>query len=125
MRIAVTSTGPSLEALLDPRFGRCATFVIVETEDERLEFEANDGASLGGGAGIQSARRMAERGVAVVLTGDCGPNAHETLTAAGIDVVLGCEGTVAAVVARFRSGGYAVAGAPNVAPHSGMGGIAS
>ncbi len=33
MKIAVTATGATLEAPLDPRFGRCPYFVIVEMDD--------------------------------------------------------------------------------------------
>jgi predicted Fe-Mo cluster-binding NifX family protein len=116
----VTSTGPSLNAPLDPRFGRCSCFVFVETDD--LSFEAVDNAnsSRGGGAGIQSARLVAEKGAEVVLTGSCGPNAHQTLTAAGIGVVVGCSGTVSDVVEQFESGALRTADAPNVTSHSGM-----
>ena len=80
MKVAVTATGPSLDAALDPRFGRCPCFVLVETDDMTFETVENGNSSLGGGAGIQSARLMAQKGVKAVLTGNCGPNAHETLT---------------------------------------------
>ncbi len=93
MKVALTSTGPSLDARLDPRFGRCAWFVLVETDDMSIEAIENSSASLGGGAGIKSAQRMAQMGAKIVLTGNCGPNAHQTLSAAGIDVVVGCDGT--------------------------------
>lgn len=122
MKVAVTATGPSLDAALDPRFGRCPCFVLVETGDMTFETVENGNSSLGGGAGIQSARLMAQKGVKAVLTGNCGPNAHETLTAAGIDVVVGCSGTVSEVVGRFASGQLRAASAPNVASHSGIGG---
>ena len=122
MRIAVTATKPSLEAALDPRFGRCPCFVLVETDDMSFEAISNANMSLGGGAGIQSAQLMAEKGVKAVLTGNCGPNAHQTLTAAGIDVIVGCSGTVSEAVERFKSGQFRTASAPNVASHSGLGG---
>jgi predicted Fe-Mo cluster-binding NifX family protein len=122
MKVAVTATGPSLDATLDPRFGRCPCFVLVETSDMTFETVENGNNSLGGGAGIQSARLMAQKGVKAVLTGNCGPNAHETLRAAGIDVVVDCSGTVSEVVGRFTSGQLSAASAPNVASHSGMGG---
>jgi predicted Fe-Mo cluster-binding NifX family protein len=110
-----------LESAVDPRFGRCSCFVLVETDDMSFETVENASSSLGGGAGIQSAQLMAQRGVKAVLTGNCGPNAHETLSAAGIDVVVGCSGTVSEVVERFKSGQLRPASAPNVATHSGMG----
>jgi len=111
-----------LDAALDPRFGRCSYFVIVEPDDMSFEVVENANSSLGGGAGIQSAQLMARRGVKAVLTGNCGPNAHQTLSAAGIEVVVGCSGTVSEAVQRFTSGQLSAASAPNVASHSGMGG---
>ncbi|MBN1946905.1 MAG: NifB/NifX family molybdenum-iron cluster-binding protein [Bradymonadales bacterium] len=122
MKVAVTATGPSLDAAMDPRFGRCAYFVVVEIDDMSFEAIDNDASMLGGGAGIQSARLMAQKGVKAVLTGNCGPNAHQTLGAAGIEVVIGCSGTVAETVERYKSGQCHPASGPNVPSHSGMGG---
>jgi predicted Fe-Mo cluster-binding NifX family protein len=103
MKVAVSATGPSLQAEVDPRFGRCPSFVLVETENLSFEAVPNRSASLAGGAGIQSAQLMVQRGVKAVLTGHCGPNAQQALSAAGIQVVDGCSGTVAEVVERFTS----------------------
>jgi predicted Fe-Mo cluster-binding NifX family protein len=95
--------------------------VLVQPSDMRYEAVLNINGALGEGAGIQSARLVAERGVKVVLTGNVGPNAHQALSAAGIEVVVGCSGTVAEAVERFKSGQLRAAPAPNVAGHSGMG----
>jgi len=69
MKVAVTATGPSLDAALDPRFGRCARFVLVDTDTMDFEAVENGSSSLGGGAGIQSAQLMARKDAAFVLTG--------------------------------------------------------
>jgi predicted Fe-Mo cluster-binding NifX family protein len=95
MKIAVTATGPTLEDSVDPRFGRCAFFLVVDTDTMELAPIENPNIALGGGAGIQSATAMSEHGVSAVLTGNCGPNAYQTLAAAGIDVIVGCSGQVA------------------------------
>lgn len=120
MRVAVSATGSTLDAAVDPRFGRCQVFVLVETDDMTFEAIANESGTLGGGAGIQSAQLMARKGVKTVLTGNCGPNAHQTLSAAGIEVVVGCGGTVSEAIARFKSGQCQPATAPSVASHAGM-----
>jgi predicted Fe-Mo cluster-binding NifX family protein len=65
---------------------------------------------------------MAQKGVKVVLTGNCGPNAYQTLNAAGIEVIVGCSGTVSEAVQRFKAGELRPVTAPSVASHSGMGG---
>lgn len=120
MRIAVTAVQPGLDAEMDPRFGRCPFFVIVETDNLSFEALDNDAQTLGQGAGIQAARLLADRGVKYVLTGNCGPNAHQTLTAAGVGVVVGCAGTVRSVVEQFTAGRLQPAGGPNVRGHVGM-----
>lgn len=122
MKIAVTSTGSDLEAEVDPRFGRCAYFLIVETDDLSFEAVENPNVALGGGAGIQSAQMMAEKDVKHVLTGNCGPNAHQTLSAAGIGAIVGCSGSVRQVIEQYKAGQLTAAGDPNVASHFGMGG---
>lgn len=120
MKAAITASKPTLDAEVDPRFGRCAYFVIVDTETMEFEAIENPNVALGGGAGIQSGQLLAARDVKVVLTGNCGPNAHATLSAAGIGVILGCSGTVRDAVERFKAGQLNTAGEPNVASHSGM-----
>ena len=119
MKAAITASGPTLDASMDPRFGRCAYFLIVDTDTMEFEAVENPHVALGGGAGIQSAQLMADKGVKFVLTGNCGPNAHETLSAAGIGVVLGSSGTVRDAIERFKAGQFSTAGEPNVAGHSG------
>jgi predicted Fe-Mo cluster-binding NifX family protein len=104
MKIAVSATGPDLDAPADSRFGRCPWFVFVQLEDMSCEGVPNLSATLGSGSGIQAARLVADRGASVVLTGSCGPNAWDTLAAADVDVVLGCEGTVRQLVERYRDG---------------------
>ncbi len=94
MKIAISSTGPSLDAPMDERFGRCSCFMIANSEGPVFDPVANPCATQGHGAGIQAARLVAEQGVEVVLTGRCGPNASDTLAAAGVSVVTGCGGTV-------------------------------
>ncbi len=121
MKVAVTSAGPSPDSPLDPRFGRCPWFVLVETGDMSFEAVENANSALGGGAGIQSARMMEEKGVKAILTGNCGPNAHQVLSAAGIEVYVGCSGTVREAVERHRSGQMRPVSAPNVSSHSGTG----
>jgi len=104
MKIAVSSDGPTLTASVDPRFGRCACFMILDTDDMQWEVVENSSNRLATGAGIQTAQMIAGKGVRCVLTGSCGPNALQVLSAAGIEVYNGCTGTVEEMVAQFREG---------------------
>ena len=121
MKIAVTSTGPTLDDMMEARFGRCAYFLIIDPDT--LEFEAleNPNIALGGGVGIQSAQLMAEKGVSTVLTGNCGPNAFQTFGAANIQVITGVSGQVRQAVEQYKSGALASTTTPNVQSQFGMG----
>ncbi len=121
MKVAVTATGATLESPLDPRFGRCPYFLIVETDDLSFEALENPNISRGSGAGIQTAQLVAEKGAQVVLTGNCGPNAYQTLSAAGLDVIVNCSGAVRDAVESFKAGRCKIAEQPNVASHFGTG----
>jgi predicted Fe-Mo cluster-binding NifX family protein len=121
MKVAVSSTGPDVDAQVDPRFGRCQYFVLVDSDSMNSESLENPNTMASGGAGIQSAQMVAERGAQVVLTGNCGPNAYQTLEAAGINVVVGVAGTVREAVDRYMSGELSPAGGPSVEEHYGSG----
>jgi predicted Fe-Mo cluster-binding NifX family protein len=121
MKICVSATAKNLEAQLDPRFGRCPYFVIVESETMQFEAIPNVASDATGGAGIQAAQTIANKGVKVVITGNVGPNAFGALSAAGIEIVTGASGTVKEVVDKYRSGKLQRTDAPTVGGHFGMG----
>lgn len=121
MRVAVSAVEPSVESKVDPRFGRCAWFVLVEPETMAFEVLENSSGAAAQGAGIATAQMIAGRGVEAVLTGNCGPNAYDVLAAAGIGVVTGVAGTVRDAAKAYRDGGLQSSARPNVASHHGMG----
>lgn len=122
MKIAVSAAGDNLDAQLDPRFGRCQYFIFVDPESMKFEVFPNESASAMGGAGIQAAQNIANKKAEVVLTGNMGPNAFQTLSAAGIKIITGISGKIKDVVEKFKSGELSETTAPNVVSHSGMGG---
>ena len=122
MKVAVSSSGTNLDSQIDPRFGRCAYFVIVNTDDMSFEAFDNEGIALGGGAGIQSSQFVASKGVGAIITGNVGPNAVQTLYAAGVEIFMGQTGSVREAVERYRRGDIKPEGSPNVTDHYGMGG---
>ncbi len=121
MKIAVTSTGPTLDNDVEARFGRCAYFLIIDTNTMQFEAIENPNIALGGGAGIQSAQLMSEKGVTTVLTGNCGPNAFNVFGQAGIQVIVGISGNIRNAVEQFKAGNFASADGPNVQSHFGIG----
>ena len=124
MKIAVSSSGRDLDSQIDPRFGRCACFVIVETDDMSFEAFDNENIALGGGAGIQSAQFVASKGVKAVITGNCGPNAVQTLSVSQVEIFVGHSGTVRKVIEKYMKGNIKSTSTPNVTDHYGMGGSA-
>jgi predicted Fe-Mo cluster-binding NifX family protein len=121
MKICVTSTGPTMDASVDPRFGRCQYFVFVDPET--MEYEAMPNPSIGAssGAGIQAAQTVADKGADVVITGQVGPNAIQTLGATNISIVTGASGTISDAIEQYRSGGLQQTESPTVPAYSGMG----
>jgi len=120
-RIAVSSEGHDLDAAVNPVFGRCAVYVFVDLDT--LEFEAvdNPAAGGGGGAGIQAAQFIIERGARAALTGNVGPNAFEVFKAANLPVYMVEPGlTVRQAVERFKQGKLQTAASANVRAHAGM-----
>ncbi|MBN1306781.1 MAG: 4Fe-4S binding protein [Chitinispirillaceae bacterium] len=125
MKIAITSGGADLDGRVEARFGRCPYFIIVDPDTMAYEALENPNIALGGGAGIQSAQLMAEKEVAVVLTGNCGPNAFQVFGSAGIRVITGVSGSVRDAIEQYKSEAFSAAAGPNVASHFGMGTAAS
>ena len=121
MKIAISSEAQDLNSQVDPRFGRCAYFIIVNTDDMSYEAFDNQNSALGGGAGIQSAQFVASKGAKVVLTGNIGPNAVKTLSAAGVAAVVGLSGTVGEAIDKYKLGKLKTTSEANVADHYGMG----
>ena len=76
MEIAISATGPTLDADVDPRFGRCQYFIIADPETMQFEAMDNSSATAAGGAGISAGQAIVGKGAQAVLTGNCGPNAH-------------------------------------------------
>jgi len=120
MKVAVSSNGEDLNAQLDPRFGRCTYFLVVNPDDMSFETFNNESAVQGGGAGIQAAQFLASKGVEAVITGNCGPNAVQTLSAAGIELFGGQAGTILEVVERFKHGNLKPTSEATVDSHFGM-----
>jgi predicted Fe-Mo cluster-binding NifX family protein len=121
MKICVSSTANSLDAPIDPRFGRCPYFIIVDLETMQFEAIPNTASGAMGGAGIQAVRIIASKGVKVVITGNVGSNAFQALSAAGIKIITGAYGTVREVVEKYKRGELKEMDVSAVGGHFGMG----
>ena len=106
MKICVTSQGDNLDAQVDPRFGRCPYFIIVDTDTSGFEAIQNPNINGMGGVGVQSGQFMSEKQVKAVLTGNVGPNAFQTLQAGDIEVITGVSGKVKETIEKYKKGEF-------------------
>lgn len=118
MKIAITSKGTELSSEVDPRFGRAAYIMIVDTDS--MAFEAVDNAANVNsfkGAGIQAASMVHDKGAEILMTGYCGPNAFKTLEAAGVKIVSDTSGTIADAVEQVKADKVVFTDAANADGH--------
>lgn len=122
MKIAVTANGADLDAPTSPIFGRSPTYILVDTETMQYEAIANPAVAAGGGAGIQAAQFVIERGAQAVVSGNVGPNAFGVFQAGEIPVYLFKKSsTVRQAVEAYHEGQLSPTSGATVAAHTGMG----
>jgi predicted Fe-Mo cluster-binding NifX family protein len=118
MKIAITAMGKEIDSQVDPRFGRAQYILIVDQDGAILEaIDNSQNLNAMRGAGIQTAKILADRKVDVLMTGHCGPNAFTTLKAAGIKVAIEESGTVEEALQRLNGNEVTFADKPNVEAH--------
>lgn len=104
MKIAITSTGPSLDSAFDNRFGRASYFIVFDSETDQHEALDNvQNYQAAQGAGIQSAQTLASAGVDALITGHLGPKAARTLSAASVKVYQSDAKTVEEAWTLYKS----------------------
>ena len=89
MKLAISSTGKSLEDEVDMRFGRCPYFIFVELEGKEIKSHdviENTSAKQAGGAGVSAAEAVAKKEAMAVLTGNVGPRAFTVFSQFNIDI---------------------------------------
>lgn len=104
MKIAISSTGKAMDSLLDLRFGRCAYFVIYNTESKKADVIQNNGQLSGGGAGIAAAQQIINEDIDLIITGNLGPNAFELINKAGIKVYRGESISIGDALDKYKNG---------------------
>jgi len=128
MKIAISSSGENLDSPIDPRFGRCPFFMIVEIEDKKIKDSNainNTAMMQGGGAGITAAQVVGNAGAEAVIAVNYGPRAFGVLSELGIEMYQGVQGTVKENVQQLIEGKLkkleAATGPMGMGPKPGMG----
>jgi len=110
LKIAFTTNGNTIEDSIEPTFGRCLNFLIVDSDGGDVLVVPNPGAASTGGAGVKAAETLTGRGIGKLITGSIGFNSRPLLEAAGISIVTGKSGKIHAHLAA--SGGQPKEAAP-------------
>ena len=88
MKVAITSTGNTLESNLDQRFGRCAYFLVYDTETEGMEFIPNPNKNAQNGAGPASVQLVASHNVQKIISGEFGIKIKSLLDSLKIQMIV-------------------------------------
>jgi predicted Fe-Mo cluster-binding NifX family protein len=116
MKIALPSNGTEV----DPHFGHCQCFTILDIDDEN-KIVSEEVLTPPPGCGCKSniVPQLAGMGVSVMLAGNMGGGAVNILASNGIQVVRGCAGNVREVARAWLAGSVDDSGASCQAHHSG------
>jgi predicted Fe-Mo cluster-binding NifX family protein len=118
MKIAITTAGDNLNAMVDTRFGRAPRFLIYDVETGTFTIKENtQNLNAAQGAGIQSATNVAEEKVDAILSGNCGPKAFATLRAADIKVYTCSAIAIHEAIEKFKQGELPESAEANVEGH--------
>jgi predicted Fe-Mo cluster-binding NifX family protein len=104
MKIAISSSGANLDEQVDPGFGCCRCFILIDPATEAFDVIENEATVSSSGAGIHAAQMVVAERVDAVITGKLKPNVIDVLEAAGLNVYLGAEGTIRDVLQQYQDG---------------------
>jgi len=103
VKIAITTSGDSLESPPDQRFGRALNFLLYNEDDDTFVVMNNSqNFNASSGAGAQAAQNIVNAGAEILITGHCGPNAFRVLGEAGVKVYTTDAPTVAEAIRMYR-----------------------
>jgi predicted Fe-Mo cluster-binding NifX family protein len=91
MKICITAIDSKIDSKVDPRFGRCAYFLIFDEKLKLIKKIPNNAGQAMRGAGITAAQIIADEKVDVIITGNVGPNAYGILSMSGIEIFCGAS----------------------------------
>jgi len=120
MKICISAFGKGPDSEVDPQFGRCNYFVIIDPDIGSVTSIKNPGSEASGGAGIRAAEAIAGAGIDILLTGSVGLNSFSILSEACIETYSGIRGTVSFALREYQSGKLFLLESPNASTHIGI-----
>lgn len=88
MKIAITSTGNTIDSELDARFGRCSYFAIYDTQTKEIEFVKNPNMDANNGAGPASVKFIASYNVEKAVSGEFGIKIKSLMNDLNIQMII-------------------------------------
>ncbi len=124
MKIAVSVMSDDLNSMVNPVFGRCAGFLMVEVDGKEIKnssYIENESMSARGGAGIAAAQSVINQGAKAVISGNLGPNAFMVLKQMDIKVYQASGLSVKVAIEKLADGKLPEMTTSSVETNFGMG----
>ena len=102
MKIAISSTGKTIDDVMDSRFGRCNYFIIYDLDNDEYKAVENKGITSGHGAGIAAAQQILDENVDVVISGRLGPNSYRIIEGEGIAMLQADQGKIRDIINDYK-----------------------
>jgi predicted Fe-Mo cluster-binding NifX family protein len=103
MKIAISTTNGTSTEPINPRFGRCESFAIFDTQTETWSSLTNPAIEAQGGAGTKVVQFLLENAINVIITGHYGPNAFRAIQASNIEAFQSTSGTPQELVEKYHN----------------------
>ena len=101
MKLAISSPDGKFDTQFSSRFGRCESFIFIDTETGDWESKSNPAAAARGGAGAQVVQFLSNNGIEATITGRYGPTAFSALEVASIQAFVAESGTPEELLDKF------------------------
>lgn len=101
MKLAISSSDGKFDTQFSSRFGRCDSFIFVDTKTKNWEAKSNPAAAARGGAGAQVVQFLSDNGIEATISGRYGPTAFSALNTAGIQAFVADSGTPRELLEKF------------------------
>lgn len=119
MKIAISSEGKDLDSNCSSMFGRCAYFIIAETNGEnikKIKTIENTGVNQRSGAGINAAKLIGNENVNSLITAAVGPKAFDALKEWNIDIYKSKKNVNKENIEELVKGNLEIIEGPNSTP---------
>ena len=107
MKIAMASTGNTLESNIDSSFGRCAWFIIYDTDNGAMEFIPNPNKEMEEHAGKAAVELISTRNVSKIISGEFGNKIKPLLDSMNIQMIVVKDSlkTIGHIIELLNKGG--------------------